>query len=384
MKTTLFALLIPAVFLTGCRPNKQAETTHTIQTDSLVRTRNLEAREDSMEMALALEAQAMISAKITAFRETEAVGSPQGDDAADDPAIWYNTVHPEKSLVLGTDKNTGIYVYNLHGKVQQFRPTGRINNIDLREGFSYQGSEQVLVAGSNRSRNAIQILLLDPLTTRLSDSLFHIPSMVDEVYGICCYHSPVSRKHYIFVNGKGGILEQWEISHDRHFKAQLHRNLKLNSQPEGMVADDENEILYVGVEEEGIFFLDAEPDGDSLWKFLPGSDSLNPQIRYDVEGLALFPYQGEPYLLASSQGNFSYAIFRLGEQPAYLKSFIIEGGNVDGAEETDGLEILSRPLGTEFPDGLLVVQDGFNTDGQKARSQNFKLVDFSRVLELID
>ena len=36
-----------------------------------------------------------------------------GDDAADDPAIWVNRANPALSLIFGTDKKSGIYVYDL-------------------------------------------------------------------------------------------------------------------------------------------------------------------------------------------------------------------------------------------------------------------------------
>ena len=67
---------------------------------------------------------------VTPFAETPAVAS--SEDAADDPAIW---VHPEdvsKSLILGTDKQAGLYVYNLKGEFLQFLKAGRVNNVDVR------------------------------------------------------------------------------------------------------------------------------------------------------------------------------------------------------------------------------------------------------------
>jgi len=58
---------------------------------------------------------------------------------------------------------------------------------------------------------------------------------------------------------------------------------------------------------------------------------------------------------------------------------------IDGASETDGLEVVSAPLGRGYPQGLLVVQDGHKRlpDGP----QNFKYVswqDVARVLGLED
>jgi 3-phytase len=150
-----------------------------------------------------------------------------------------------------------------------------------------------------------------------------------------------------------------------------------------MVADDQEAYLYIGVEEEGIYRIQAEADADSMMHHLPGSDSLNPNIKYDVEGLALFSYENKKYLIASSQGNFSYALFMLEGKGSYLSSFIIEEGTVDGAEETDGIDLVVRDFGDRFNQGLLVVQDGFNTDGNLARSQNFKYVSFSLIADIL-
>ena len=52
--------------------------------------------------------------KIYPIYETEAVKT--SGDAADDPAFWLNKTNPEKSIVLGTDKKSGIYTYDLSGK----------------------------------------------------------------------------------------------------------------------------------------------------------------------------------------------------------------------------------------------------------------------------
>ena len=53
----------------------------------------------------------------------------------------------------------------------------------------------------------------------------------------------------------------------------------------------------------------------------------------------------------------------------------------DGVQDTDGLDVVSAPLGPRYPMGLLVVQDGVNLapDGAEA-NQNFKLVSWQEVL----
>jgi 3-phytase len=128
----------------------------------------------------------------------------------------------------------------------------------------------------------------------------------------------------------------------------------------------------------------AEPgDFQGLIK-IKGSDATNPNISYDVEGLAIFSYDGNEYLIASIQGNFSYAIFKTGENDQYVNSFTIRDGMIDGVEETDGLDITTLPLNDQFAEGVFVVQDGFNKDGNSMLNQNFKYVSFSKIRAFIE
>jgi 3-phytase len=77
-----------------------------------------------------------------------------------------------------------------------------------------------------------------------------------------------------------------------------------------MVADDALGTLFVGVEDEGFYRFDALPTGSSRGTLLEASTAENPAIAYDVEGLALYaPNDSTGYLVASSQGNNSYAVF---------------------------------------------------------------------------
>jgi 3-phytase len=105
----------------------------------------------------------------------------------------------------------------------------------------------------------------------------------------------------------------------------------------------------------------------------------------DVEGLGIYQLNEQRFLVASSQGNNSYAVFALDDNQRYLGSFQI-GMNlakrVDGVSETDGLEIISLPLGADYPKGLLVVQDGHNV--MPSDQQNFKLVNAEKIVALIE
>ena len=85
------------------------------------------------------------TASVTASVETDPVGT--ADDAADDPAIWRNAADPAASLVVATDKQAAIHVYDLKGKRLHSAPSPRLNNVDLRD---MGGTTGVLVAASAR------------------------------------------------------------------------------------------------------------------------------------------------------------------------------------------------------------------------------------------
>ncbi len=320
--------------------------------------------------------------------ETEPVSAPVDEDAADDPALWINFSSPAASFVIGSNKKAGIHVYDLKGHEKAFAPIGDINNVDVRYRFPMGDRTIDLVGGSNRSHNTLSLLELHPVTGELTqldhDSLV---SGVSEVYGFCFYHSKATGQHYAFINGKDGTIEQWklEAAGDSAITGSVVRTLTLDSQPEGMVADDINGILFAGEEERGIWKFPAEPGNSSEGAFIPNSGEENPAIRFDIEGITLYSQNDTSgYLIASSQGNNSFAVFDRQEPHAYITSFTIDPGKIDGAEETDGIDITNVGLNDTFPAGVFVVQDGFNYNGTKKVSQNFKLVDVRRMLYLVN
>ena len=322
-----------------------------------------------------------ITSTVVATVETQPTPQGKNVDSADDPAIWIHPTHPEKSVIIGTDKKGGLATYNLNGEQLNYYPFGSMNNCDLRKGFSLGNDTIDVLAASNRSLQSISLFkisengVLDSVHTRTI-----VSGMKDEVYGLCMYRSKITGNFYVFVNSKAGEVEQWELSeNDRKIDAVLVRSFSLGTQTEGMVADDETGIIYVGKELAGIWKFDAEPGGSNEGIFIKNSSEENQNIKYDVEGLAIYPTDSvNGYLIASSQGNYSYSVFERQGENKYLGSFRITDGTFDGVEETDGLEISNVPL-PGFPKGVLVVQDGFNYDDRKKKSQNFKIIDWEMV-----
>ncbi len=147
---------------------------------------------------------------------------------------------------------------------------------------------------------------------------------------------------------------------------------------------DETGNLFIGEELAGIWKFDAEPNGSTEGVFIENSSEENLNIKYDVEGLDIYTTDSvNGYLIASSQGNYSYAVFGRQGENKYLGSFRITDGAIDGVEETDGLDVTTVAL-PGFPKGILVVQDGFNYDGGKKKSQNYKYISWEEVAKVLN
>ena len=388
MKCIVFLLLITLVF--GC--SKEAgpgslESPHAEDPTEQIRIK--EAREDSIELAEAYYLMNKVDAKVHPLFETDPVRSKDGEDAADDPAFWYNHINPDSSLVFGTNKKGGIYAYNLKGHEVAYYEIGLINNIDIRKQVSVGGRTLDLLGGSNRTDNSVilfEITLDGKLQPLLNENHRFDFSDIDEVYGFCLYRK--DDQAFAVVNGKNGRIRVLLITErEKQILLEPYLQWDLDTQPEGMVADDQNNMLYVGEEENGIWKVTIQ--ADAQLEIIPSSQKINnPDIEYDIEGLALYKDpSGDPskgFLLASIQGSFSYAIFDRSGDNQYLMNFTIDSNDmIDRVEETDGLEIYSESLNELFPYGLLIVQDGFNFQNDQMENQNFKLVSLEQVLKLL-
>ena len=199
------------------------------------------------------------------------------------------------------------------------------------------------------------------------------------IYGFCLYHNQKINAFYALANTKKGTIEQWkfESTAENTLEFTKVKRMTKNGTVEGMVADDAMDLVYIGEENFGIWRHSALEESDDLeGTLLKGSViSDNESIVADIEGLAIYKASnGEGYLIASSQGNFSYSIFERKAPNKYIGSFYIGDGIMDGAEETDGIEVCNIPLNSTFSKGIFIVQDGINKDGNTSASQNFKYI----------
>ena len=316
---------------------------------------------------------------IAPVRETAPV--PHGGDAADDAAIWVNRADRAKSTIIATDKKGGLAVYGLDGSQIQFLADGHLNNVDLRDGFRLGGRTVTLVAAGNRSGNQIAVYRVDERTRRLVDvAAGPLPTRI-AVNGSCMYRSAVSGDFFYFETSTAGRVQQWRLVDEGGLVDAVRvRTFEVGSQAEACVADDELGDLYVADEKRGIWKYSAEPTAGTA-RVRVDSTGSGGHLAADVEGLAIATDDERAgYLVASSQGNDSFVVYRREGRNRYVGTFEVEAGNgVDAVEETDGIDVSSANLGSPFAGGVFVAQDGYNDRG----NQNFKLVSWRSVVSRI-
>lgn len=322
--------------------------------------------------------------QVSAVVETEPV--PVRGDAADDPAIWVHPTDPSQSVLITTQKQGALIVYDLAGREIQYLTDGNMNNVDLRDGFKLGQNAITLVTASNRSTNSLALYQFNPNSRQLETVAARtITSNLSEVYGLCMYYRVKTGNYYAFVNDKTGAVEQWELfAVNGKVDAKLVRILKVNSQVEGCVADDKLGYFYIAEERVGIWRFVADPEGGQEGVLIDTVDTAH--LVPEIEGLTIY-YAGETegYIIASNQGERSFAVYERGGQNAFIGKFQImenETKGIDAVHDTDGIDVTPVALGKTFPFGLFVAQDGINFDF--AQNQNFKLVPWERIANALN
>lgn len=316
-------------------------------------------------------------------------------DAADDPAFWLNESSPENSLIIATNKQGGLLAYDLNGTELQYVNEGEPNNVDIIQSvIDTNGSSFALAAASNREFNTIAlyriqeatesqnpIVELDAVGENAHEEVAQLKSELNEVYGLCTYQS-ADGTPYVFINGKSGDIEQWRLTvQQAGIEGSIVRRLKVDSQPEGCVVDDATATLYVGEEDVGVWKFSADESASTDGEMIIEVDGE--QLVADAEGITIYNNGTVNYLIVSSQGNHTYAVYNIDESYQYVGSFALvadDENGLDGASETDGIHAVSDSVGDLFPNGFFIAQDGFNVNaGYEYDNQNFKIADWNDI-----
>ncbi|MBR7620442.1 phytase [Phenylobacterium sp. 20VBR1] len=333
-----------------------------------------EAQSDSPKMLVGL------GAPVPAAAETQNVATERGD-AADDPEIWVDPKNSDRVVIFGTDKQAGLYTYDLAGKATAFIPDGKLNNVDLRDGFATPQGERVLVGASDRGRMGVALYLMNPAT--LTVSPWGLAKLdLTEPYGFC-----MGRRGDDFItvtNGTDGQVRQVKIAvgADGAMVATEERRFSVGSQTEGCVVDDAKGVLYIGEENVGVWRYDLDPASTAPRVRI--AEAPSQMLKPDVEGMSLLREGEKTWLIVSSQGDSAFAVWRVdGDAPIYRGRFsVVSAAGVDGVTGTDGVAAHAGPVGP-YTAGLVVMQDDVDDLGEAVTTnrvrQNFKLVDWRDV-----
>ena len=316
--------------------------------------------------------------EVEASAETDPV--PHANDAADDAAIWIHPTDPALSTVIGTDKQPGggLAVYDLAGNELHGVGGTAMNNVDLRDGFPLGGSTVSLVTASDRANKAIAAFRVDPTTRGLVNVASRLIG-TGSLAGFCMYRSAVDGQFYAFTNNSNGIVKQWRLFDNGSglVDATMVRTFDVGDTTEGCVADDERGHFYISEESVGIWRYGAEPTASTSRQLIDGT-GVGGHLTAHVEGLAIADTPAGGYLIASSQGNDSFVIYDRDTYQHVGTFKIVASPTIDAVRHTDGIEVTTAALGSAFPGGLFVAQDGTNDDGSV--NQNFKLVRWEEIL----
>ncbi|SDZ10045.1 3-phytase [Amycolatopsis xylanica] len=322
---------------------------------------------------------------------------------ADDPAIWVNPRHPERSVVLGALKEGGLAAFDLDARQIAHVPAppkpgtgaapGRFNNVDV------VGDLAVV---SDRGRDRIRVYKVsagpDVLTDVTDPDARPVFSATESdvdgqrtVYGLAAGMGRLvvtTQRHEARLallrlvdkpGGKVGTETVTKLDMPSTFALPNGKSWSPCEEPgegpqfEGTVIDSANRVVYTAQEDVGIWRIPLSETGfgtpvliDKVRSFgLPQhydaatescvDDGPDPGfggrwLTADAEGLAL----DHGTLLASSQGDSRFV--RYGRSTVGFR--IVAGRHTDSVEHSDGATISTAYLGPRFPRGLLVVHDG--------------------------
>lgn len=301
--------------------------------------------------------------QVTASGETQPVGTNRAD-AADDPALWVDPANPNRALIVATDKKAGLHVYDLAGKDVAFIEAGLVNNVDM-------AGDIIVASDRNDGVNAhLALFRLDGAKPAIT-ALGRAAAGPGEAYGLCVKKSAPGEPITAALIVKDGTVRVGTVGLPvggaPTFSIEWEH--KIPTQSEGCVFD--GDTLYVGEEVGGLWELKQQGKGAAARMVAPID---NQRLVADLEGLATIDHKGQRYLIASSQGDNAYAVYRL---PGidYIGRFAVAAGAFGATSETDGIEAVAGHFGPAYPDGIFIAQDGDNG----AQAQNFKLVRWDQI-----
>ena len=280
-----------------------------------------------------------------------AVATDVAGQDADDPAVWIHPKDVSRSLILGTNKvaapNGALVVFGMDGRVRQ-----RIEGIDRPEQCRCRG----------RSRRSYRAVEKPVALFRVSESgvteIGSAPVFEGQTgqaaapMGIALYRRSRDKAVFAIVGRKtgptAGYLWQYRIEGNRATKVREFGAYSGSGEIEAIAVDDENGFVYYADEECCIRKWHADPDHPQAAQEV--STFGREGFTANREGIAV----QKDYIVCTDQiaGGSQYRLYRRkGDQTTPVA--VLRGP----ADSTDGLEVVSQPMGPLFPRGFLIAMN---------------------------
>lgn len=294
----------------------------------------------------------------------------------DDPAIWINFEEPEKSLIVGTDKDAvgALYVFDLKGKVIDSlvrRDIQRPNNVDIGYDLSIGRDTVDFAVTGERLTSRLRFYQLPTMEEINPGGLEVYEGAIGEEYrdlmGVAIYKSPKSGKTYVIAGRKNGptdgtYLWQYEVlGEEGKLSLELVRkfgNFSGKKEIEAIAVDQESGYIYYSDEGVGVRKYYAEPDKGNEELALFATDGFTD----DHEGISIYKTSSsEGFILVSDQGANLFHVFpREGIRDNPNNHPLLYRLPLSTIS-SDGSEVTAVDLGSDFPRGLFVAMSDDKT-----------------------
>lgn len=288
----------------------------------------------------------------------------------DDPAIWVDKNNPTNTLILGTDKDAdgGLYAFDLKGKIianKVVKPLQRPNNTAMAYGLAVADSTMDIVVVAERLSHKIRVYRLpdmQPVDNGGIDAFVgETGTEFRDLMGIACYTNPENNQVYVIAGRKNGptdgtYLWQYHLTANDSgtVEASLVRKFgKFSGQKEieAIAVDNELGYIYYCDENVGVRKYYANPEKGNEELALFGTKDFTE----DNEGIAIYETgKGKGYIFISDQQATQLAVFAREGTEGNANEHKLLGYVPYEALETDGIEIYSDSLNSDFPQGILV------------------------------
>lgn len=302
----------------------------------------------------------------------------------DDPAIWYNESEPERSLVLGTDKdpNGALCVFDLKGKridSLSIRNLNYPNNVDVQQAILCDNGQRIDIAITVERPLSLMRVFRLPDMKPIDGGGFRVfegqqPEQARWPMGVAIYYDHHEDCAYVVLSRKTGPTDGtylWQYA--LHFYREDSMSVKhvrsfgeFSGEPgeiEAILVDDKRGEIYYSDEAKGVMVYHANKDSGNQKIRSFGLEGF----KEDREGIAMAENDADAYIFVSDQAAHAFHVYS-GKTGKFIRKIHL------AAKETDGIEICSKSFGDLFPNGIFVCMSDDRT---------FQFYDLGKILKLI-